>query len=281
METSPYISQTYTIGNYQEVTYVLQACNKETMMNGKVFIIGAGPGDPELLTLKAHRALMEADCVVYDRLVSEEIMEIIPPVAQRYFAGKSCKQKAMTQDEINSLLVTLAQQGKCIVRLKGGDPLLFGRGSEEALELIKHQIPFEIIPGITSAQGCAASVGIPLTHRGLATSVRFFTGHRMSAEDAREELELNWQSLADPDTTLVVYMGLANLDVIATQLIKHGLSPDTPAAAIQEGTTSRQKSVVSNLAGIAAEVKNAAFEPPSLIIIGRVAALAKELGLAV
>src|SRR5262249_12404373 len=146
------------------------------------------------------------------------IMALVPPGVVRFFAGKSCKQKAMTQAEINELLVNLAGQGKHVVRLKGGDPLLFGRGGEEALELIKHRIAFEIVPGITSAQGCAAYAGIPLTHRGLATGVRYLTGHRMTQEEVEEPLDLNWESLVDPDTTLVVYMGLANIGLIAKRL---------------------------------------------------------------
>jgi uroporphyrin-III C-methyltransferase len=246
-------------------------------MQGKVILVGAGPGDPELLTIKAHKALKAAQAVVYDRLVSEEILELIPAGCPRFFAGKSCKQKAMTQEEINELLVALAHKGLNVVRLKGGDPLLFGRGAEEALELKKHGVAFEIIPGITSAQGCGAAVGIPLTHRGLATGVRFFTGHRMTIEDADTELDLDWRGLADADTTLVVYMGLANLGTIAQKLIDHGLASSTPVAAIENGTTKNQKVVVSTLNKIETAVKDANFEPPTMIIIGKVAALANEL----
>lgn len=245
-------------------------------MTGTVYLIGAGPGDPELLTVKAFKALQSAQAVIYDRLVSDEIMALVPSGVPRFFAGKSCKQKAMTQDEINDLMVTLARKYQRIVRLKGGDPLLFGRGGEEALTLVKQRIPFEIIPGVTSAQGCGAYAGIPLTHRGLATGVRFVTGHR-TAEDAEEPLELNWRSLADPDTTLVVYMGLANLDVICRNLTEHGLSAATPAAAIEQGTTSRQRTVLSDLTHLPAQVKKAALEAPTLVIIGKVVALAETL----
>jgi len=246
-------------------------------MTGKVSLVGAGPGDPELLTIKALKCIQQADVVVYDRLVSEAIMALVPHGVSRLFVGKSCKQKIMPQEEIHELLVALAKKGHHVVRLKGGDPLLFGRGGEEALDLVKHGVEFEIIPGITSAHGCGAYAGIPLTHRGMATGVRFLTGHRTAAEDAEEPLELNWQSLADPDTTLVVYMGLANLAIISEKLIAHGLPADLPAAAIAHGTTPAQKVVLSDLARIAAVVESEKLESPALIVIGRVAALASEL----
>jgi uroporphyrin-III C-methyltransferase len=246
-------------------------------MKGKVFLVGAGPGDPELLTLKALKAIQNAEVVVYDRLISEPILALIPHGIPRFYAGKSCKEKAMTQEEIDALLVALAKEGKRVVRLKGGDPLLFGRGGEEALELAKHRIDFEIIPGITSAQGCAAYAGIPLTHRGLATGVRFITGHRVAAEDTTDPLDLNWQSLADGDTTLVVYMGLANLGIIANKLMAHGLPASTPAVAIKDGTMSTHQVIISDLTHIEALVADAKLEPPTLIIIGKVAALAETL----
>ena len=243
-------------------------------MNGKVFLIGAGPGDPELLTVKALKAIQGAQAVVYDRLVSEEILALIPHGTPRFFAGKSCKQKAMTQEEINALLVSLAQVGHNVIRLKGGDPFLFGRGGEEALELAGAGIAYEIIPGITSAQGCGAYAGIPLTHRGLATGVRFLTGHRMADE---EMANLNWASLADPDTTLVVYMGLANLEMIATNLIAHGLLASTPAAAIEQGTTQNQRVVLSTLTSLKQAVEDGKLEAPTLLVIGKVAALHTQL----
>ena len=244
---------------------------------GMVSLVGAGPGDPDLLTIKALRAIESASVVVYDRLVADAIVNLIPPNAKRIFAGKSCKKKAMTQDEINQLLVELGRKGERVVRLKGGDPLLFGRGGEEALELAKYGVEFEIIPGITSAQGCAAYAGIPLTHRGMATGVRFITGHRTAAEDAEMPLELNWASLADPETTLVIYMGLANLEVITQQLMKHGLDKNTPAAAIQQGTTQAQHTLTAGLSDIARKITEAKFEPPTLIIIGKVVSLAETL----
>lgn len=245
-------------------------------MTGKVSLVGAGPGDPELLTIKALKAIQQADVVVYDRLVSEEIMALVPHGVSRLFVGKSCKQKIMPQEEIHELLVALARKGNHVVRLKGGDPLLFGRGGEEALELQACGVAFEIIPGITSAHGCGAYAGIPLTHRGLATGVRFLTGHRTS-EEADAPLELNWQSLADTDTTLVVYMGLANLGVIAEKLMEHGMPADLHAAAIAHGTTQSQKTVLSDLAHITQAVAAEKLESPTLIVIGRVAALASQL----
>lgn len=245
-------------------------------MKGKVYLVGAGPGDPELLTLKAIKVLQTADVVVYDRLVSDAVMEQIPAKATRIFAGKSCKQKAMTQDEINALLIQLAGDGKTVARLKGGDPMLFGRGGEESLVLAEQGIIFEIIPGITSAQGCGAIAGIPLTHRGLATGVRFFTGHRMTKEEAEQELDLDWRGLADPDTTLVVYMGLAHLSTICQKLVENGLPQDFPAAAIQQGTMPQQRIILADLATLSEKVSAATFEPPTLIIIGKVAGLATK-----
>lgn len=246
-------------------------------MNGKVYLVGAGPGDPELLTVKALKLIQSAPAVVYDRLVSDDIMALLPHGIPRFFAGKSCKQKAMTQLEINELLVSLARSGQSVVRLKGGDPLLFGRGGEEALALAANHIEFEIIPGITSAQGCGAYAGIPLTHRGLATGVRFLTGHRMTADETTCDLELNWRSLADSETTLVVYMGLANLPTIAKKLMEHGLSPETPAAAIAQGTTQNQQIISTNLAQLPVAVAKAELEAPTLVIIGKVAALTDTL----
>ncbi|MGE0754684.1 MAG: uroporphyrinogen-III C-methyltransferase [Alphaproteobacteria bacterium] len=247
-------------------------------METKIYLVGAGPGDPELLTLKALKAIQSCNVVVYDRLVSDAIMELVPQRVERIYAGKSCRQKAMSQDEINALLLTLAGEGKTVVRLKGGDPMLFGRGGEEAIVLAEKNIPFEIIPGISSAQGCGAAAGIPLTHRGLATGVRFFTGHRMTKEEAATELELDWRGLADSDTTLVVYMGLANLGTICQKLMEHGLPTDFPAAAIQQGTTPQQRIIITDLAHLTQEVEKAAFEPPALVIIGKVAGLSGKIG---
>ena len=246
-------------------------------MAGTVFLVGAGPGDPDLLTVKALKVMQSADIIVYDRLVSEAIMALVPHGVTRFFVGKSCKKKVMPQEEIHELLISLAKKGNDVVRLKGGDPFLFGRGGEEALELAKNNIPFEIIPGITSAHGCGAYAGIPLTHRGLATGVRFITGHRTSDDDKEEPLELNWASLADIDTTLVVYMGLANLSLIAEKLMEHGMQADFPVASIAHGTMPSQQVILSDLAHIAEATKQAKLESPVLVIIGKVAALASDL----
>lgn len=237
---------------------------------GIVHIVGAGPGDPELLTLKAHRLLAEADAVVYDRLVAPEILDLLPAGAMRIYVGKAAGRHHLIQDEINALLVRLAQAGRTVVRLKGGDPFVFGRGSEEAAHLAQAGIRFTVVPGITAATGCAAAAGIPLSHRGLATGVRFVTGH-CKDEGA---LDLDWHSLADPETTLVVYMGLASLAVFADKLIDAGLAPTTPATAIADGTTVRERSCRSTLAGLPAAVAAAGLEAPVLIIIGGVVALA-------
>src|SRR5215470_9623445 len=194
---------------------------------GKVYLVGAGPGDPELLTLKAVRAIGEADAVVYDRLVPQSILVMIRDGVTRINVGKRANFHPVPQAEINDVLIRLGRAGRTVVRLKGGDPFIFGRGSEEAAALEAAGIPYEVIPGITAAQGCAASARIPLTHRGLASGVRFVTGHRR----ANEPLELDWDSLADPDTTLVVYMGLANIADIACNLLARGLPARTPVLA--------------------------------------------------
>lgn len=242
------------------------------MSVGKVYLVGAGPGDPELLTLKAMRVIAAADIVVYDLLVPAEIIALAPKGAARIDVGKKAGHHPVPQDEINRLLVRLARLGRTVVRLKGGDPFIFGRGCEEAIELEKAAIPYEVIPGITAAQGCAASARVPLTHRGLATGVRYVTGHcRASAP-----LDLEWASLADPGTTLVVYMGLANIEEIARELIRHGLPGDTPAIAVCQGTTPRERRVYASLVELPAVARATGFDGPVLFIIGQVAAMAKR-----
>ncbi|MFO1113086.1 MAG: uroporphyrinogen-III C-methyltransferase [Rhodospirillales bacterium] len=241
---------------------------------GCVHLVGAGPGDPNLLTLKARSLLDEADVVVYDRLVSDDIMALVPPGTARISVGKQPRCHPVPQQEINELLVRLAHSGRTIVRLKGGDPFLFGRGSEEAAHLRAHGVPFTVVPGVTSASGCAAAVGIPLTHRGLASGVHFVTGH--CRDDA--DLDLNWATLAEPDTTLVIYMGMANIPQIAVALIAHGLAEATPAAAIANGSRRNQRHVISTLGEIGAAAASADFDGPVLFIIGRVVDLAAALG---
>lgn len=239
-----------------------------------VYLVGAGPGDPELLTVKAARLLREADVVVYDRLVSPDILDLVPAGTLRIFAGKASANHHMPQDRINDLLAKLARGNRQVVRLKGGDPFVFGRGGEEAEHLARHGIRFEVVPGITAAAGCTSRIGIPLTHRGMATGVRLVTGHCQ----ADRSLDLNWTSLADPDTTLVFYMSLANLPQICTELIAAGLSGDTPAAAIASGTTRREKVCIGTLADLPQRVAAAQLKAPVLTVIGRVVGLADLLG---
>ena len=243
---------------------------------GRVTLVGAGPGDPELLTIKALKAIERADVVVYDRLVSEEVLALAPAGAARIYVGKQPSHHPVPQSEINDLLVRLARSGRRVVRLKGGDPFIFGRGSEEAAVLADQGITFDVIPGITSAQGCAASARIPLTHRGLAHSLRFVTGH--CREDM--DLDLDWDGLADPQTTLVVYMGLANIGQISQRLMAAGLPGDTPALAINNGTTPRERRVRDTLAALPAAARAARFDGPVLFIVGKVAALADSLDVA-
>lgn len=237
---------------------------------GKVRLIGAGPGDPDLLTMRALRMLQEADVVVYDRLVSDEILA--QAGATRIFVGKEAHNHALPQDEINALLARLAHEGKTVARLKGGDPLIFGRGSEEAAYLAAEGISVEYAPGITAAQGAAASTGVPLTHRGLATGVRFVTGHRQ----ADGALELDWKSLASAETTLVVYMGVANIGRIALRLIAEGLSEQTPVMAIANATQANERRLFCRLGTIAPDLREAGLEAPVLFIIGRVVTLSAE-----
>jgi uroporphyrin-III C-methyltransferase len=245
-----------------------------TKANGCVYLVGAGPGDPDLLTVKAAKLLITADAVVYDRLVSQEILAIVPHGVARFSVGKQPSHHPVPQDEINMLLVRLAQNNRRVVRLKGGDPFVFGRGSEEALGLKAHGIRFEVVPGITAAQGCAAALKVPLTHRGLASGVRYLTGHCRQSRD----LDFDWQGLADPDTTLVIYMGLANIAGIAQQLEANGLSRNLPVLVVCNGTTPRQTELLSSLGAVADDVAAAGFDGPVLFIVGKVAGLASILG---
>lgn len=240
---------------------------------GVVYLVGAGPGDPELLTLKAVRLLGEADVVVYDRLVSPEILDLIPSGVTRIPVGKAPGHHCVPQEQINALLVASARNGRRVVRLKGGDPLVFGRGSEEALHLRRNGVPFEIVPGITAASAATAYAGIPLTHRGLSRVVQLVTGHLRDGE----ALDLPWEALARGDTTIAIYMGLGNLSEITGRLIGCGLDPLTPAAAIQSGTTLQQRRVLATAETLAERVRAASLEAPVLVVIGRVVDLAEEL----
>lgn len=236
------------------------------MAAGKVLLVGAGPGDPDLLTVKAVRAIETADVVVYDRLISDEVLKLIPKGAARICVGKQAGHHPIPQSEINRQLVALARKNRVVVRLKGGDPYIFGRGCEEAIELERVGILCEVIPGITAAQGCAASLRVPLTHRGLATGVRYVTGHCRDGAP----LDLDWASLADPNTTLVIYMGLANIDEIVRQLIAHGLPGDTAALAVSQGTTRHERKIHAPLVQLSIIARTTDFPGPILFIIGRV-----------
>ncbi|KAM3331215.1 hypothetical protein ACQJBY_027313 [Aegilops geniculata] len=237
---------------------------------GRVALVGTGPGDPELLTLKAVRAIEAADLVLYDRLVSNEVLDLVADGARLLYVGKTAGYHSRTQEEIHELLLSFAEAGANVVRLKGGDPLVFGRGGEEMDFLQQQGIKVEVIPGITSASGIAAELGIPLTHRGVATSVRFLTGH--SRNGGTDPLHVA-ENAADPDTTLVVYMGLSTLPSLAPKLMKHGLPPDTPAVAVERGTTPQQRMVFAMLKDLVNEVHSADLVSPTLIIIGKVVAL--------
>jgi uroporphyrin-III C-methyltransferase/precorrin-2 dehydrogenase/sirohydrochlorin ferrochelatase/uroporphyrin-III C-methyltransferase len=240
---------------------------------GRVYIVGAGPGDPDLVTVKALRLLREADVIVYDKLVSPAILALIPPGTTRIFAGKVAHNHHMPQPEINSLLVGLARSGRTVIRLKGGDPFVFGRGGEEAAHLAACGIPYEVVPGVTSASGCSAYAGIPLTHRDLAHGVRYVTGHTKDGE----RLDLDWQRLADPETTLVIYMGRTTAGRISERLIAHGLDAATPAAAILNGTRPDQRTIITTLALLPERLAAVDASVPTLLVIGRVVALADVL----
>lgn len=236
---------------------------------GKVHLIGAGPGDPELMTLRALRMLAAADAVVYDRLVSPEILAMAPENARMIPVGKAPRCHTVPQDRINEILAELARDGLTVARLKGGDPLIFGRGSEEAAYLQARGIPVDYAPGITAAQGMAASTGIPLTHRGLATGVRYVTGHRA----AGQKLDLDWQSLANIDTTLVVYMGVANISEIALRLMAEGLPGSLPVMAVSAATTAHEERLLSRLDQIGVDIQAMPLRAPVLFVIGRVVSL--------
>ena len=233
---------------------------------GCVHLVGAGPGDPDLLTVKALRLIQNADVVVYDRLVSDQILDLIPSGIARICVGKESGHHLLPQDEINELIAKLALSSRRVVRLKGGDPFVFGRGGEEALYLSSRGIPVEVVPGITAAAGCAAAAGIPLTHRDVAQSVRLVTGH---LGDDRG-LELDWERLADPACTLVVYMGVATAGRMARGLIGAGLAAETAVAVVENGTTGGQRTLFGRLATLEADMAVWQVRPPALVIIGKV-----------
>lgn len=240
--------------------------------SGIVWLVGAGPGDPDLLTVKALRLIQQADVVIHDRLVSQPIMDLIPATTRRIYVGKARSDHAVPQEDINQLLVTEARAGNKVLRLKGGDPFIFGRGGEELELLSEANIAFEVIPGITAASGCAAYAGIPLTHRDYAQSVRFITGHLKN-----DGVNLHWPELMDPMQTLVFYMGLVGLQAICEQLVAHGRDPHTPVALIEKGTTPQQRVVIATLATISERVHAEKISAPTLTIIGDVVTLHDKL----
>ena len=246
--------------------------NSDEFKTGEVYLVGGGPGDPDLLTFKALRLMQQADIVLYDRLVSPEVLNLVRRDATRIFVGKTAGDHPVTQENINQKLVDYALEGNRVVRLKGGDPFIFGRGGEEIETLAAHNIPFQVVPGITAASGCASYAGIPLTHRDYAQSVRFIAGHLRSGK-----MDLNWPELVQPNQTLVFYMGLSGMETICQQLKDHGLAEDTPVALVEKGTTDNQRVFVGDLNNLPQVVRDSGAKAPTLIIVGHVVSLHNKL----
>ena len=244
------------------------------MKQGKVYLVGAGPGDPGLITVKGLDCLRHADVVIYDRLVEESLLNEARPQAEKIYVGKADRLHILEQDSINQLLLEKAREGKIVVRLKGGDPFVLGRGGEEAGILTKHGIPFEVVPGVTSASAVPAYAGIPLTHREVASTFAVITGHKASD---RGEPKISWDKLATGADTLVILMGMRNLAKIVDQLMKHGRPPSTPIAVITQGTTFRQRCLVGTLQDIVDKVEKENLQPPSVVVVGDVVRFRKYL----
>ena len=243
-----------------------------TSHEGEVWLVGAGPGDPDLLSFRALRLMQQADVVLHDRLVSEPVMRLVPAATMRVYVGKRRSEHALPQDSINATLVALAKEGKRVLRLKGGDPFIFGRGGEEIDTLAANGIPFQVVPGVTAAAGCASYAGIPLTHRDHAQACLFVTGHLKDGT-----VDLNWESLVQPDQTVVVYMGLVGLPVICRELVAHGLPANKPAAIVSQGTLAEQRVVAGTLATLPELVAASDVRAPTLIIVGDVVRLRERL----
>lgn len=269
------VAEAALAGRREEAEHLLQSLVDEPDRldaSGEVYLIGAGPGDPDLLTFKALRLLQKADVVVYDRLVSEKIVDLARREAERVYVGKRRNDHSMAQEDISRLLVNLAAQGKKVARLKGGDPFVFGRGGEEIELIAEARIPFQVVPGITAATGCAAYSGIPLTHRDHAQSCRFITAHR------REQgLDVDWRALAASNETLVFYMGLSSLSEICEELVAHGMNGDLPAALVEQGTTVNHRVITGTLETLPRIVARAGAQSPSLIVVGSVVSLHDRL----
>lgn len=256
----------------RELLGELLSQQQDAPTRGEVYLVGGGPGDPDLLTFRALRLMQQCDVCVYDKLVSKEVMELVRRDAELVYVGKSRDQHTLPQEEINALLAKLALDGKRVLRLKGGDPFIFGRGGEEIETLMQHGVPFQVVPGITAANGVSSYAGIPLTHRDYAQACLFITGHLKDGT-----IDLDWQAMARPKQTVVIYMGLVGLEQICSKLIAQGVSPEMPAAVIQQGTTQKQRVVESTLQHLAADVAAAGLKPPSLTIIGEVVKLRSHL----
>ena len=269
------IAERVFAGQHSEAEQMLNTLigtQESTPSIGEVYLVGAGPGDPDLLTFRALRLMQQADVVVYDRLVSSQVLDLTRRDSEKIYVGKQRKNHHLPQDSINELLATLAKQGKRVVRLKGGDPFIFGRGGEEIETLVQQGISFQVVPGITAASGCASYAGIPLTHRDHAQSCTFVTGHLKDGS-----IDLNWQQLSAPNQTIVFYMGLSGLKHICQSLIDHGCSTSHPIAIIQQGTTPNQRVITGTLESLPDTVDRNNIKAPTLIIVGTVVSLHEQL----